>query len=324
MGEFDAALGYARQSLAVAEALGDAASIALAHSLLGVSLHLAGEHRDALTMLEAAWQGPGTERISTVYGFDHRNRAGISLARELWLQGRPAQARRLARQTVTEAAQMDHPITLCIALIWAVSIDLWNGDLDGAEANIDRFIAHAESRSMGPYLAVGRGVKGELAIRRGNAAAGVETIRACLRELHDAGYELLTTTFNVAMVQGLLALGQIEQSARLVDDAIRLVEQSGDHLYMPELLRMKGRVLLSLPQPKAEQAEVYLMQSLDLSRRKGAKAWELRAAIDLAGLFAERGQREEAKRSLRSALDGFVERSDSADIRAASTLLRTL
>ncbi|QIO31258.1 ATP-binding protein [Bradyrhizobium sp. 1(2017)] len=324
MGEFDAALGYAQQSLIVAEALGDAASIALAHSLLGVSLHLAGEHRDALTMLEAAWQGPGTERISTVYGFDHRNRAGISLAREYWLNGRPTEARQLAQLTVTEAGQMDHPITLCIALIWAVSIDLWNGDLDGAEESIDRFIALAQSRSMGPYLAVGRGVKGELAIRRGDAAGGVETIKSCLRELHDSGYELLTTTFNIAMVQGLLALGQTEQGARLTDEAIRLVEQSGDHLYMPELLRMKGRVLLSLSEPKADQAEAYFAQSLELSRRKGAKAWELRAAIDLAGLFAERGQREEAKRLLQSSLEGFAEGSETADIGAASALLTTL
>ncbi|UPT97649.1 tetratricopeptide repeat protein [Bradyrhizobium barranii subsp. apii] len=321
MGQFDAALGYAQQSLTVAETLGDAASTALAHSLLGVSLHLAGEHRDALSMLEAAWHGPGTERISTVNGFDHRNRAGIALARELWLQGRPAAARQLALQTVTEAAQMDHPITLCIALIWAVSIDLWSGDLDGAEENIDRFIAHAETRSMGPYLAVGRGVKGELAIRRGDAAGGVETIRACLRELHDAGYELLTTTFNIALVHGLLALGQIERSARLIDDAIGLVEQSGDHLYMPELLRMKGKVSLSLPQPNRGEAENHLMQSLELSRRNGAKAWELRAAIDLTEFLAERGRCEEAKRLLQSALEGFAEGSETADIKAAKRLL---
>lgn len=321
MGQFGAALGYAQQSLTVAETLGDAASIALAHSLLGVSLHLAGEHRDALGMLEAAWHGPGTERISTVNGFDHRNRAGISLARELWLQGRPADARQLARQTVTEAAQMDHPITLCIALIWAVSIDLWSGDLDGAEENIDRFIAHAETRSMGPYLAVGRGVKGELAIRRGDAAGGVETIRTCLRELHDAGYELLTTTFNIALVHGLLALGQIERSARLIDDAIGLVEQGGDHLYMPELLRMKGNVLLSLPEPNRGDAESHLMQSLELGRRNGAKAWELRAAIDLAEFLAERGRCEEAKRLLQSALEGFAEGSETADIKAAKRLL---
>ncbi|AWL93507.1 tetratricopeptide repeat protein [Bradyrhizobium ottawaense] len=324
MGEFDAALGYAQQSLAVARSLGDPASIALAHSLLGVSLHLAGEHRDAREMLEVAWRGPGTERISTVHGFDHRNRAGITLARELWLQGRPADALQLARQTVTEAAQMDHPITLCIALIWTVAIDLWSGDLDGADANIDRFIAHATSRSMGPYLAVGRGVKGELAIRRGDAAGGVETIRTCLRELHDAGYELLTTTFNIALVQGWLALGQTEQSAQLIDDAIRLVAQSGDHLYMPELLRMKGKVLSYLPEPQVEGAEACLVQSLELSRGKGAKAWELRAAIDLARLIAERGRRDEAKRLLQSVLKGFAEGAETEDIRIGNELLRRL
>jgi len=320
IGRFEAALGYAQRSLVVAEALEDATSLSLAQSLLGVSLHLGGEHRDAMTMLEAAWRGPGTERISTVYGFDHRNRAGISLARELWLQGRPAQARQLAQQTVNEAAQMDHPITLCIALIWAVSIDLWSGDLDAADANIDHFIAHAESRSMGPYLAVGRGVKGELAIRRGDANSGVATIQQSLQELHESGYELLTTTFNIALVHGHLALGQIEQAARLIDEAIGLVEQSGDHLYMPELLRMKGRVLLSLPQPKVADAERQIREALELSRCTGAKAWELRAAIDLAALT----DRDDAKRLLEAALHDFAEGSETADIKAANEILEGL
>ena len=324
IGQFDAALSYAQQSLTVATKLGDAAPLALANSLLGVSLHLAGKHRDALVVLEAASNGPGTQQISTVYGFDHRNRAGISLAREFWLQGRPAAARRLARQTVVEAAQMEHPITLCIALIWAVSIDLWNGDVDDAEANIDQFIDHAASRSMGPYLAVGRGVKGEIAIRRGDAAEGVETLQACLRELHEAGYELLTTTFNIALVHGMLALGQIEQSALLIDDAIRLVEQCGDHLYMPELLRVKAKVLLSLPSPNVEEAEILLRESLKLAVRNGAIAWELRAAIDLAKLLAARSQREKAKQLLRSSLDRFAEGSKTADIRTADRLLKTL
>ena len=121
-----------------------------------------------------------------------------------------------------------------------------------------------------------------------------------------------------------MALGQIEQSARLIDDAIRLVEQGGDHLYMPELLRMKGRVLLALPEPKAEQAEAHLTKSLDLSRRNGAKAWELRAAVDLAGFIAERGRRDEANELLQSVLKGFAEGSDTEDIRIGNELLRML
>lgn len=219
---------------------------------------------------------------------------------------------------------MDHPITLCIALIWAVSIALWSGDLDGAEADIDRFIAHAESRSMGPYLAVGRGVIGELAILRGDARRGVETIKGCLEELHDAGYELLTTTFNLALVQGLLALGRFEQAMRLIDEAIALVERCGDHLYMPELLRVKGKVLLSQPQPNRDQAQVEFMQSLELSRRESARAWELRTAIDLAELLAGQQRRNDAKQLLQSAVEGFAEGSDTADMRAASRLLGTL
>ena len=66
------------------------------------------------------------------------------------------------------------------------------------------------------------------------------------------------------------------------------------------------------------------MQSLELSRRNGAKAWELRAAIDLAEFLAERGRREEAKRWLNSALEGFAEGSETADIKAADKLLQTL
>ncbi|MEH2590919.1 ATP-binding protein [Bradyrhizobium sp. AZCC 1721] len=324
MGQFDAALRYAQRSLVVAKVLREPAAVALAHSLLGVSLHLAGHHREALKMLEVVSEGPGTERISTFYGFDHGNRANITLARELWLQGHPSNALQLARQTVAEAAQMDHPITLCIALIWAVSIFLWTGDLETAEESIDRFIALARSRSLGPYLAVGKGVKGELAVLRGNAKDGVQTIMGCLQELREAGYELLTTTFNIALVQGLLSLGQFEQSAVLIDDAINLVNQNGDRFYMPELLRMKGKALLSLPQPKSDDAESCFMESLELSRRQGAVAWELRTAIDLAELFAARDRRKEARLLLLPVLEKFVEGSDTADIRAAKQLLEIL
>ncbi len=306
MGQFDAALGYAQQSLAVAETLGDAASIALAHSLLGVSLHLAGEHRDALKMLEAAWHGPGTERISTVYGFDHRNRAGISLARELWLQGRPADARQLARQTVTEAAQMDHPITLCIALIWAVSIDLWSGDLDGAEENIDRFIAHAETRSMGPYLAVGRGVKGELAIRRGDAAGGVETIRALSaraprRRLRAAHHDVQHRAGSG------LAGARTDRAERAPDrrcDRPRRARRRSS-LHARAVAHEGQGVAVTAGAGPSSRPKATSMQSLELSRRNGAKAWELRAAIDLAELLAERGSGEEAKRLLRVGARGL-------------------
>jgi predicted ATPase len=87
---------------------------------------------------------------------------------------------------------------------------------------------------------------------------------------------------------------------------------------------VKGKVLLSQPQPNRDQAQVEFMQSLELSRRESARAWELRTAMDLAELLAGQQRRNDAKQLLQSAVEGFAEGSDTADIRAASRLLGTL
>ena len=99
-GDFKAALHYARRCSAVAETLGDSVATALAHSILGISLHLTGDLSGARHELEAALEHwPGFQQASTIYlGFDYRNRAGIVLARTLWLQGHPAQAVERTRQ----------------------------------------------------------------------------------------------------------------------------------------------------------------------------------------------------------------------------------
>jgi tetratricopeptide (TPR) repeat protein len=209
-------------------------------------------------------------------------------------------------------------------LIWAVSVFLWTGDLESAEQNIDRVIAHAESRSLAPYLAVGRGVKGELAIRRGDAKGGVECLEDCLQALHAARYELLSTTFNISLVQGLAAVGRSAEGMTLIDETIRLTEANGDLFYMPELLRVKGNLLCSMPRPVLQEAEICFVQSLEWSRRQGALAWELRTAVDLAALWAAQGRSERARSLLRPVFEQFVEGRDTADLKAAQRLLATL
>ena len=69
---FQAALDYAKRSSSVAATVGDPTLSRLAHSLLGISLHLTGDLGAARAELEAALQhGPGPERTSMIYlGFD--------------------------------------------------------------------------------------------------------------------------------------------------------------------------------------------------------------------------------------------------------------
>jgi predicted ATPase/DNA-binding winged helix-turn-helix (wHTH) protein len=325
IGDFKTALHYAKRSSAVSATTEEPAALALAQSLLGIALHIIGDLRGARVELEAALCGPRSQRTSTIYlGFDHQNWAGAALSRTLWLQGHPAQAVERARQTVRDAARMDHPVTLAIALNWAVSVFLWTGDLESAEEYMDWFISRAESHSLGPYLAVGRGFKGVLAIRRGDAEAGVESLLGCLEALHAARYELLTTGFNIALVQGLAAIGRSAETTTLIDDTIRLVEANGDLAYMPELMRVKGNLLCSMPQVNGNDAEMCFMQSLEMSRHQAALAWELRTSVDLAARLAAQGRVDTARGLLQPVFERFVEGSDTADVKAAERLLATL
>jgi tetratricopeptide (TPR) repeat protein len=326
IGDFKATLHYARQSAAVADTIAVPGAAALAHALLGSSLHHSGDIAGARAELEAALRlGPGHMRSPTIYlDFEHYNYADIALARTLWLQGYPAQAMERARESVENAASKIHPVPLSRALVWAISVFLWSGDLESADTYTGRLISHAESHSLGPYRAVAQGYKGALAICRGDARSGVARLQSAMEALHATRYELLTTTFNICLAQGLAATGRFADALAGIDAAIALVEENGDLSQMPELLRVKGGLLLAIAQPRTDEAETCLAQSLELSRRQGARAFELRTACDLATLMADRGERERARELLQPVFAQFTEGFDTADGKAAERLLAGL
>jgi hypothetical protein len=66
------------------------------------------------------------------------------------------------------------------------------------------------------------------------------------------------------------------------------------------------------------------MRSLELSRRQGAPAWELRTAIDVAILLEGRGRSDSARTLLQPAFDKFADGSDMAEPKAARRLLARL
>ena len=137
-------------------------------------------------------------------------------------------------------------------------------------------------------------------------------------------YELLSTPLTISLVQGLAAIGRFAEGLSLVNETIRLVDANGDVCYRPELLRTKGSLLLSMSQPERDDAETCFVQSLELSRHQGARAWELRTATDFAALLATLGQRARARAILQPVFQTFVEGSDTADLMGAGRLLATL
>ena len=73
-----------------------------------------------------------------------------------------------------------------------------------------------------------------------------------------------------------------------------------------------------------EEAENEFCRAVEIARAQKARSWELRAATSLAQLYADRGHRAQALEVLSPVYSWFAENFDTADLRAARTLLQTL
>src|SRR4029079_10112574 len=122
-----------------------------------------------------------------------------------------------------------------------------------------------------------------------------------------------------------MAIGMFDEAIKEIDKAIEHVETNGDFCYMPALLRLRVSLLMSMAHSKAvdksDVAENCLMQSLEWSRRQGARAWELRTAIDHAAYLANQGRSAEGQALLQPVFEQFAEGFDTADVKAAEHLL---
>jgi tetratricopeptide (TPR) repeat protein len=324
-GDLRSSLECARRCRAIAETSDDLTVKALAHAMLGRTLQVTGDLAGSRAELESLMRILSqSHRGPILLSYDPHYHSYIALARTLWLQGNPTQALEFARQGVEASEAMGHPAALALVLAGAASIFLLAGDLDAAQYHTDLSLSHAEANALGPLVAVGEGRKAELAILRGNAKAGVKDLQTTLERLHAARHEVLTTEFNIALAQGLAAIGRPDESEALIDESIRQVEVSGEMFYMPELLRVKGGLLLSMREPDLREVEICFNESLELSQRQGARGWELRTAMDLAKLLADQGQIENGRKLLQSVYAGFSEGFETADLKAAEELLATL
>jgi predicted ATPase/DNA-binding winged helix-turn-helix (wHTH) protein len=326
IGDFRGALLLAQRSEAVAKEMGDPVSMATAVCMLGTSHHFMGNQANAQPLCEVALTlPPPSQRINAIhFGVDQRIRALCALAKTLWLRGYSDQAVRVARHTIEEAETLEQPVTLCISLMGTGPVFLWIGDWPSAQEISQRLIAHAEKHSLAPCHAVGVALKGELAVRRGEAEAGVQLLRGCLEELLVDRYQSRSTVFLSVLAEGLAMTGQLDEAVTTIDEAAILVERNGDSFYMPEILRIKGDILASArPMDEAEIEECF-SRSLAWASRQSAMSLELRTAMSLARLWHRQGRLDEARSLLSSVYDRFTEGFEAADLKAAMRLLDEL
>jgi predicted ATPase len=107
-----------------------------------------------------------------------------------------------------------------------------------------------------------------------------------------------------------------------LDDALQIVERTGERWFVAELNRHKGQLLLR--QGHSEAAAELYRKALRIAQEQEAKLWELRAAASLAQLHRDQGRHAEARDLLAPVYGWFTEGFGTPDLRDAKALIDEL
>ena len=105
-------------------------------------------------------------------------------------------------------------------------------------------------------------------------------------------------------------------------EAAALVEETGERFVEAEIHRVEGNLLLA--ENGSAEAEACYARALEVARAQQARSLELRAACDLARLWAKRGDRARAAELLAPVHGWFTEGFDTADLKEAKALFDAL
>jgi predicted ATPase/DNA-binding winged helix-turn-helix (wHTH) protein len=325
--DFHGAVALGRRAEEAVNTSSDPIIFSMADWILGASLQLLGEYTEALIYAHRTYVRTAEPAVRRAHlarlGRDSFISAGSTMALIRWTQGLPDQAAQTAQKVLADAEAGDHPISLCLALTWCGCIvPLRLGELEIAERAIARLKNHAQSHGLSAYHANGLCFEGQLAAKRGDAAAAERLLRAGLKNLQQTQSETLYTVFLTGLAEVLMTSAQLDEALATADGALKRTEQSNALWWMPEAIRIKGEVLLSC-NSDSSQAEHHFHWSLSLAHSQGALSWELRAATSLARLLHDQGRSAEALALLQPVYDRFTEGFGTADLTTARNLLNT-
>ena len=125
-------------------------------------------------------------------------------------------------------------------------------------------------------------------------------------------------------VQACLFEGRIEEAETALHAGFEIANETGEKWYLAELYRLQGDARLAQQPALSSQAEACYQRALNLSREQHAKTFELRAAMSLARLWAERGERQRAHDLLAPIYGWFTEGFGTRDLIEAKALLDVL
>jgi predicted ATPase len=324
-GEFELALRIEEDLLGLSRQRGDPARLVLAHYSSGRTLMFTGRLSSSQSHLHEALALYDTVSHSALVdqaGVDPYATAQATLGSVLFCLGYPDQAVSQSNAAIAEAWNVGHQPSLAIALAFGARLGLLLGDNASLGERAAQLITLSTEQSFASWRALGTIYSGWVKVKNGDVAEGIYLIRSGSTAYRATG-AAAWAPLHLGILAGACEIaGQIEEAVTLLDDALQIVERTGERWFAAELHRHKGRLLSR--QGDSEAAEELYRKALSIAREQEAKLWELRAAVSLARLRRDQGRRDEARDLLAPVYGWFTEGFDTPDLKEAKALLDEL
>jgi len=317
----------ADQCLTVSRGYNDVDARIEAHYLSGIVLCTMGEFVPGQRELEASVRIYGTERRDVhrvLYGQDAKASALGWLAMARWVCGRPDEALGAAEEGLAFIRDAAPPFLLARALAAVGFVRVFRGEPQGQDSPLEAAIALCAEQGFKYFHAVVSAFHGASLAQSGRAPEGIAVMQANVVGLRNVGSELLFTLIFANLASALLAEGRTQEGLTAIDEGLACVERNGERWADAELHRIRGQLLLARGMPDAVGAEACFQRALKIARGQGARAYELRAATDLAQLWSRHAKGRQAMSLLEEVLGAWTDGMRTRDLDLARDLHESL
>jgi predicted ATPase len=297
------------------------------HYAAGFTYFCLGELSPAHTHLEEGIAHYNkTQRNHPVFwsGQDPGIACNVYAALTLWLLGYPDQALARAHDGLALAIELAHPFSHAFALAFVSIVEQVRRRRPEAYDHAEAAVILSTEQSFPTWLAAATILSGWALTGLEQQQEGVIRLRQGLTDWHAIGTELLLPYFMTLLAEGYGALKQFDKALDALKEGWEAMDRTGEHWWKPEMLRLKGDLLLLQSTSDVVQAEDCFREALDVARNQQAKSLELRTATSLARLWQSRDKGQEAYNLLAPVHEWFIEGFDTADLQEAKALLGEL
>ena len=233
------------------------------------------------------------------------------------------QGRDWGQESLGFAEKLAHQPTLAFALSFTTSIHYLRREPHIVRECADRASILCAEYGFAFIDAMAKLLHGWSLAAQGETEDGLELSTAGFDAVRATGIQRLSFQFTV-LAQVLHWAGDTAKALEALEEALSVVNTSGEMRWAPDIYRLKGDFLLARPNGARAEAERCFQHGIALAREQEARLFELRAAIGLARLWRDQGRTQDARKLLAPVYTWFTEGLDLPDLADAGELVGEL